>query len=403
MTEEREVKGQAALILHASLTYTPHCCAKCGVVNQNYTIIKNGTQESMITLPFHPFKPFYLCLRKQRFYCRSCGKTFMASTHLVNFNCFIANPLKAGVAFEASRAVSYKDIAERFNISWSSVACFARLAAKERRKGPKSLPAHLSFDEFKYKKGKMAFDYIDAATGQILGIVSGRTQYKINQHFISQYSLKDRQQVQTVTIDMNAGYVSCIRELFPQAKIIIDRFHLVQLINRSFNQTRIQYMNQLKSNSSDQKKYRRLKAYWKLFLKKESDLSYTSYHFYRLFGQRTEAGILQEMLAYDPSLKRHYRLYQDLIKAIQDQDMAKLEDRLAVNQEGLSNYMKRSLKPLAKHLPFIENTFHYPYTNGKIEGTHNKIKVLNRIAYGFRNLGNYLDRICLYFSSQPIQ
>ncbi len=100
----------------------------------------------------------------------------------------------------------------------------------------------------------MAFDYIDAATGRILGIVSGRTQYKINQHFISQYSLKDRQQVQTVTIDMNAGYVSCIRELFPQAKIIIDRFHLVQLINRSFNQTRIQYMNQLKSNSSDQKK-----------------------------------------------------------------------------------------------------------------------------------------------------
>ncbi|SUU80163.1 Transposase and inactivated derivatives [Alloiococcus otitis] len=154
MTEEREVKGQAALILHATLTYTPHCCAKCGVVNQDCTIIKNGTQESMITLPFHPFKPFYLCLRKQRFYCRSCGKTFMASTHLVNFNCFIANPLKAGVAFEASRAVSYKDIAERFNISWSSVARFARLAAKERRRAPKACLPTYPLMNLNIRKGK---------------------------------------------------------------------------------------------------------------------------------------------------------------------------------------------------------------------------------------------------------
>ena len=38
---------------------------------------------------------------------------------------------------------------------------------------------------------------------------------------------------------MNARYVNVILEMFPRAKIITDRFHLVQLISRSMNQTRI--------------------------------------------------------------------------------------------------------------------------------------------------------------------
>ncbi|SUU80161.1 Uncharacterised protein [Alloiococcus otitis] len=128
-------------------------------------------------------------------------------------------------------------------------------------------------------------------------------------------------------------------------------------------------MNQLKSNSSDQKKIEATQSLLEALLKKESDLSYTSYHFYRLFGQRTEAGILQEMLAYDPSLKRHYRLYQDLIKAIEDQDMAKLEDRLAVNQEGLSNYMKRSLKPWPNTSPLLRTPSTIRIPTVKLEGT----------------------------------
>ena len=68
---------------------------------------------------------------------------------------------------------------------------------------------------------------------------------------------------------MNAGYVNVIREIFPQAKIIIDRFHLVQLISRSMNFTRIQVMNKLKtSNGEGMKKYRRLKWYWRRLLLK---------------------------------------------------------------------------------------------------------------------------------------
>lgn len=63
---------------------------------------------------------------------------------------------------------------------------------------------------------------------------------------------------------MNSGYKCLIRELFPNAKIIIDRFHIVQLVNRAFNKYRISYMNSIKDKDKDL--YRQLKYYWKNLL-----------------------------------------------------------------------------------------------------------------------------------------
>ena len=70
----------------------------------------------------------------------------------------------------------------------------------------------------------------------------------------NKYNLADLQKIETVTIDMNTGYVSVIKELFPQTKIIVDRFHLVQLINRSMNKYRVTIMNKLKADPHDNMK-----------------------------------------------------------------------------------------------------------------------------------------------------
>src|SRR5699024_6573854 len=122
-----------------------------------------------------------------------------------------------------------------------------------------ALPNNLSFDEFKYAKSQMAFEYIDSETGDIIDILDKRDDRTIKNHFISNYTKYNLNKVQTITIDMNAGYVNVIKEIFPRAKIIIDRFHLVQLISRSMNKTRIKIMNKFNtSNGEDMKKYRRL-------------------------------------------------------------------------------------------------------------------------------------------------
>ena len=109
------------------------------------------------------------------------------------------------------------------------------------------------------------------------------------------------------------------------------------------------------------------------------------------------------MLDYNDELKANYILYQQLLRAISDRDFKALENTLQKpNDPMISNFMKTSLKTLKKHLPYIENSFIFPFNNGRIEGINNKIKVLNRIAYGYRNFTNYKNRIMLHFKFKPV-
>lgn len=397
-------KGMPCKYIVGKLSYNPTHCKACGIINQGSIVIKNGTQMSRITLPITGVQPTYLCLKKQRFLCKACEKSFTAQTPIVKKHCFISNNSKAQVTIKSTEAQSITSIARDCSVSTTTVQRFITKEAQAYKPHYKKLPKHLSFDEFKYAKGHMAFEYIDAETGDIIDILDRRDSWTIKNHFIANYILKDIKNVETVTIDMNAGYVNVIKEVFPQAKIIIDRFHLVQLINRSMNKCRVNIMNTLKtSNSEDMKKYRRLKRYWKLLLKKESELSHTEYKYYRLFGQRLEVNIVREMLDYNVILKSNYMLYQKLLRAMSDRDFKALKHTLQtpINSE-ISTYLKTSIKTLRKHLPFIENSFIYPYNNGRIEGINNKIKVLNRVAYGYRNFTNYKNRILLHFKLKPV-
>ncbi|RGI30883.1 hypothetical protein DXC12_04605 [Melissococcus sp. OM08-11BH] len=62
--------------------------------------------------------------------------------------------------------------------------------------------------------------------------------------------------------------------------------------------------------------------------------------------------------------------------------------------------MKTSIRTLKKHLPRINNTFKFPFSNGPLEGTINKIKLIKRIAYDYRNFQNYKYRILLSFQGK---
>lgn len=392
-------KGSMSKFVTAKLTYIPTHCEKCGVKNDDFTIYKNGTKTSHIKLPMFGVYPTYLSLKKQRFFCKACNGTFIAHTSIVDRHCFISKNTKAKILIKSTDAQSLTDIAKDCSVSTTTVQRVINKEAKRYKPYYQSLPDHLSFDEFKYAKGKMAFEYVDAETGNIIDILDNRAGYKIKEHFIGNYERKTLNDVKTVSIDMNAGYVSVIKEVFPKAHIIIDRFHIVQLINRAMNITRVRIMNSFRtSNSEDMKKYRRLKKYWKLLLKRRKDLSYTEYKYYTMFGQRLETSVVEELLSYSEDLKRAYDIYQSLSECIADRDFNRFKDTLLqIRPNTLSKQMRTAVNTLNKHLPYIKNSLTYPYNNGRIEGINNKIKVLNRVAYGYRNFSYFKNRIMLHF------
>ncbi|WP_137602686.1 transposase [Paucilactobacillus nenjiangensis] len=89
--------------------------------------------------------------------------------------------------------------------------------------------------------------------------------------YLSQFSLKNRQKVEIVVMDMNAGYQAPIRELFPNAIIVVDRFHIVQLAMKAVQSERIKIQREL-SDKNHNRVYKLLKSNWKFFLKAERNI-----------------------------------------------------------------------------------------------------------------------------------
>ena len=118
----------------------------------------------------------------------------------------------------------------------------------------------MSWDEYGFKKGKMSFIAQDFDSLKVITILDGRTQATIRNHFL-RYSRQDRNRVKVITMDMFSPYYDIARKLFPNAKIVLDRFHIVQHLSRAMNRVRIQIMNHLDRQSQE---YRALKRYWKL-------------------------------------------------------------------------------------------------------------------------------------------
>ncbi|MBG9989028.1 transposase [Aerococcaceae bacterium DSM 111176] len=81
--------------------------------------------------------------------------------------------------------------------------------------------------------------------------------------YFFRFSRKVHLNVETISIDMYTPYIHLIQQLFPNAKIIIDRFHLVQALNRELNRCRVQLMNRIQYQ--DSRLYRKLKRLFVVF------------------------------------------------------------------------------------------------------------------------------------------
>ena len=70
-----------------------------------------------------------------------------------------------------------------------------------------------------------------------------------------------------------------------------------------------------------------------------------------------------------------------------------IQGRLSLFQFKFQNLHKIFYALLVKHCQEIIASFYTRLTNGPIEGTNNKIKVIKRTAYGFRNFFHFRIRI----------
>ena len=388
---KEKIKGVYHKVFDGILTYQPLCCEKCGVAFDN-KFEKHGFITSNIKIPdISGFKTI-LRLKKQRYLCKHCGKAFTLRDNVTEYGCCISKNTKWKIANDLRNKISEKDIAKNNNVSPNTVERVMDSYYDNQKLYKNYLPKVLSFDEFKSVKsadGAMSFHLCNGETGQTIDIVEDRKLLSLLQYF-SYYSFNARKSVKFIVIDMYSPYVSLIKKMFPNAQIIIDTFHLIQLISRSLNKTRIKAM---KNNKAV---YNKMKRYWKLILKDRNELDYSKWKKFTCFPHfMTEIDVVNYILDQSAELKATYYKYQELLQSIKEKNYNDFLYAINNINNNISDYMKTSIKTLIEFKDNIRNTFNNNYHNGYIEGNNNFIKVLKRIAFGFRSFRRFKARIMI--------
>lgn len=388
---KEKIKGIIYKIFEGYLSYKPKLCPNCGVIFDN-KFEKHGFITSNIKIPDVSGYKTILRLHKQRYLCKHCNKAFTLSTSITNYGCFISNNTKHKIAKDLVKKRSEKDIASDNNVSPNTVERIMDSYYESQKIYKHYLPKVLSFDEFKSVKsadGAMSFHMCNGITGQTIDIIEDRRLDNLIKYFYY-YDYKARSRVQFIIIDMYSPYVSLIKKMFPNANIIIDKFHLTQLISRSLNKTRIMTMKKHKQH------HRKFKRYWKLILKSRYELDSSKWKRFTCFKNlMTTTDVVDFLVNLDNELKETYILYQDLLYSFKKNNYDLLKKTLNKQNTNISSYMKTSIKTLLEFLPHIKNTFNNNYHNGFIEGNNNFIKVIKRIAFGFRSFRRFKARIMI--------
>ncbi|MBB1062808.1 ISL3 family transposase [Limosilactobacillus fastidiosus] len=376
-------------VIHASLSYPVARCKNCGFE----TVVKNGFRKTHLRLASLNGMRYEMILAKQRYYCSNCQTTFGATTDLTKPNQTLTRKLKSQIMLFVHEGMNGELIARLCHCSPSSV----RRTTIERVKPHYRmavLPKHLCFDEFRSTKSIMSFICCDSESHQLVVKLHNRLSPSIIDYFENRYSQAERARVESVVIDLNAQYQSFIYRLFPNAQIIIDRFHIVQLAGRALDNCRLNILKFLDKHSRE---YKIMKNQWRLFHLKQTELHPEKPVYLRGINEyMTKQNAVDLITSKFTDFKVVYQTYQAITQALQERD-PKLLQAVLQNYQTTNTEMDTTIRTFRKNQQAVINSTKYEFSNGPLEGINRKIKTLKRTCYGFANQNFFFLRIdCLF-------
>jgi len=315
-----------------------------------------------------------LILSRVRVACPHCGPKLELLGWLDSYS-RVTRRLADSVA-QLCTVASILHVSRHFELDWKTVKDIDKRAL-ERQLGPVDLDGVevIGMDEFAIQKGhRYATVIVEPTRKRVLWIGRGRGREDVRP-FFELMGPERCGKLKAAVMDMNAGYELEVRHHCARAAIVFDLFHVVAKYGREvIDRVRVDRANELR----EQRPERRIVkgARW-LLLKNRENL------------RDAEDVRLQELLAANRSLFVVYVL-RDLLKGLWRYRHAGYAARawrswyrkaLRSRIEPLRRFA-RNLKP---YLPGILAHCQYPLGTNLIEGINNKIKVIKRMAYGFRD------------------
>lgn len=370
--EVERVDRDESIKIYARPTKRPSCIhcehdeVKIKATNQR--TLKHTRQGNLI-MTLHLKAPKYYCPQCRRYFCHRFNgvRPRFRSSEAFRLEVFEAH----------DGGVTQRKITRTHGISAATVERWYQSHCQQRRSemSNRPCPRVLGIDEhFFTRKRGYATTLVDLKSHKVFDVVLGRSEASLRRYL---KRLPGRDNVQVIVMDLSETYRRIAREYFPNAQIVADRFHVIRLVNHHF-------LKAWQQHDPEGRKNRGL-------------LSLMRRHEWHLSSEQRRN--LNDYLSQYPVLDAIYEAKQQLnsyllLKTLTGKRaQRKLPGFLRLIEELKQSPLRSLAHTLTSWLQPILAMWRFSKTNGITEGFHNKMEMMTRRAYGFRNFENYRLRV----------
>jgi len=366
-----------AIVFHVEKSVDKQRCVDCGSPD---VIRKGQVLRVLKTVPVGR-RRIFLAVHLHRLRCGGCGSLKLEPL-LLSFPKKRWTRALGRHVRELMQYATVEDVARHLGMSWDTVKEIHLWAL--RQKFGKRRVRHLKYlgvDEIAVRKGQNYMTVVvDLISGAVVWVAEDRTEQSL-EPFLKRLK-RARADVKAIAMDMWRPYITAALNHYGSQAIVFDRYHIVSAYNRTLDELRRQ---QFAANSPFH--YDVFIGTRFLLLRGEEKLA----------DHKAARAKLDRLLQLNEPLNMAYLLKEELRRLWNCQNRRQAEEYLdnwlskawSTNIQLLRNFSKM----IAGHRVGILNYFDHPITTGKVEGINNKIKVLKRKAYGFRDMEYFKLRI----------
>lgn len=327
-------------------------------------------------------KAVFLEMDVPKLHCQQCGArrrvevTFAAPRrrHTRSFERYV---------IELLTFMTPLDVARHLGISWDLANDIQKRRLGKRFSRPKLRHLRrIAIDEIHLgKRHRFITLVLDLDSGAVVFAGNGKGADALKPFWKRLKS--SRAKVQAVATDMSPAYISAVMDNLPQAALVFDRFHIMKLFNEKLTQLRRELFREAEGPLGKNV----LKGIRWLLLKNPENLDET----------RDEQRRLEEALKLNRPLATAYYLKDELRQFWEQADWGAAFDFLEgwcrrAQASGI-RLLQKFAQTLLGHRSGLLAWYHHPISTGPLEGVNNKIKLLQRRAYGYRDLELFRLRI----------
>ena len=319
----------------------------------------------------------YLDLQVHQYLC-DCGRHFSEQFEFVESGKSYTNR-QAKWVFEMSAQQSHTQVGALVDMSHKTVEriCYNQV---EQRKINWSKIERIGIDEFAFKKGHKDFIVIlvNLDTHEIIDLLPFRDKASIRQYF-NDLGQSTCAKITDYCSDMWGPFQDLAKELFPNAKIHIDRFHWTVHLNKTVDELR----KNLRREHKDEDVLKRLK--WKLIKRPENLLA-------------SEQEDLKNAFEFAPDLEEIYFM-KNTFQSIFDSDFSmafanqQVDFWLQQAQQLNNKQLNKFVELFERHRDNIMNYFIDRISSGAVEGKNNLLRTVKRFTFNMTNFEHFKARV----------